>query len=331
MSELESITDSAQAQWDIESIIEAFDATTNVIPREAILAARERREEITPRLIQYLDDKRQLAETGKVRWNFGTIIAVLLLVEFRAKEALPHILRLYQLPDDKVDRLLGDDSIIFLPHVFSRLAGDDLAIFDQFVTDRGIDQFARWSALDALTQLVQENQLSYDDAVARMHGHLQHAIEANDQDLCTALVSELLDYGANKTYETCRLAFANNLVDDEVMGLQGFEDEVQRKATLPRDTLPTHDIINDDTIEELRRWPAFNRKLASSIDDIDEDLFYDDDELYFDGDDFGEEEELEPLPAPVGTIKNDAPRVGRNDPCPCNSGKKYKKCCGSRV
>ena len=22
------------------------------------------------------------------------------------------------------------------------------------------------------------------------------------------------------------------------------------------------------------------------------------------------------------------PRVGRNDPCPCGSGKKYKKCCG---
>ena len=25
-----------------------------------------------------------------------------------------------------------------------------------------------------------------------------------------------------------------------------------------------------------------------------------------------------------------APKVGRNDPCPCGSGKKYKKCCGSR-
>ncbi len=23
-----------------------------------------------------------------------------------------------------------------------------------------------------------------------------------------------------------------------------------------------------------------------------------------------------------------APRIGRNDPCPCGSGKKYKKCCG---
>lgn len=27
-------------------------------------------------------------------------------------------------------------------------------------------------------------------------------------------------------------------------------------------------------------------------------------------------------------VHRDAPKVGRNDPCPCGSGKKYKKCCG---
>lgn len=27
-------------------------------------------------------------------------------------------------------------------------------------------------------------------------------------------------------------------------------------------------------------------------------------------------------------IKNGSKKIGRNDPCPCNSGKKYKKCCG---
>jgi SEC-C motif-containing protein len=27
------------------------------------------------------------------------------------------------------------------------------------------------------------------------------------------------------------------------------------------------------------------------------------------------------------TLRRVAPKVGRNDPCPCNSGKKYKKCC----
>jgi preprotein translocase subunit SecA len=28
------------------------------------------------------------------------------------------------------------------------------------------------------------------------------------------------------------------------------------------------------------------------------------------------------------TVKRDRPKVGRNDPCPCGSGKKYKKCHG---
>ncbi len=27
------------------------------------------------------------------------------------------------------------------------------------------------------------------------------------------------------------------------------------------------------------------------------------------------------------TIKRDKPKIGRNEPCPCGSGKKYKKCC----
>ncbi|RTL52674.1 MAG: YecA family protein [Rhodocyclaceae bacterium] len=29
------------------------------------------------------------------------------------------------------------------------------------------------------------------------------------------------------------------------------------------------------------------------------------------------------------TVQRDAPKVGRNDPCPCGSGKKFKKCCGA--
>jgi len=34
----------------------------------------------------------------------------------------------------------------------------------------------------------------------------------------------------------------------------------------------------------------------------------------------------EPAPQP---IRRTGPEVGRNDPCPCGSGKKYKKCCGA--
>ncbi|MFC2021620.1 SEC-C metal-binding domain-containing protein [Chloroflexota bacterium] len=28
---------------------------------------------------------------------------------------------------------------------------------------------------------------------------------------------------------------------------------------------------------------------------------------------------------------NNRQKVGRNDPCPCGSGKKYKKCCGAQL
>jgi uncharacterized protein DUF1186/SEC-C motif-containing protein len=31
---------------------------------------------------------------------------------------------------------------------------------------------------------------------------------------------------------------------------------------------------------------------------------------------------------PVEPLRRPSPKVGRNDPCPCGSGKKFKKCCG---
>src|SRR5258708_36895867 len=31
------------------------------------------------------------------------------------------------------------------------------------------------------------------------------------------------------------------------------------------------------------------------------------------------------------TVHRAAPKVGRNDPCPCGSGRKFKKCCGGLV
>jgi hypothetical protein len=33
---------------------------------------------------------------------------------------------------------------------------------------------------------------------------------------------------------------------------------------------------------------------------------------------------------PMQPIRNTSPKIGRNDPCPCGSGKKYKKCCGNK-
>ena len=35
------------------------------------------------------------------------------------------------------------------------------------------------------------------------------------------------------------------------------------------------------------------------------------------------------IPEWLGTVLQKGEKVGRNDPCPCGSGKKYKKCCGA--
>jgi preprotein translocase subunit SecA len=39
--------------------------------------------------------------------------------------------------------------------------------------------------------------------------------------------------------------------------------------------------------------------------------------------------EAKPEAKPAGPVKREVQKVGRNDPCPCGSGKKYKKCHGS--
>ncbi|MBR3648887.1 MAG: SEC-C domain-containing protein, partial [Victivallales bacterium] len=39
--------------------------------------------------------------------------------------------------------------------------------------------------------------------------------------------------------------------------------------------------------------------------------------------------EISTAPAQASiTVRRQTPKVGRNDPCPCGSGKKYKQCCG---
>jgi len=43
------------------------------------------------------------------------------------------------------------------------------------------------------------------------------------------------------------------------------------------------------------------------------------------GPDCGHDHDHGPRPEPVRRVE---PKVGRNELCPCGSGKKFKKCCG---
>jgi hypothetical protein len=94
--------------------------------------------------------------------------------------------------------------------------------------------------------------------------------------------------------------------------------------------------------------PAHLRKLFRKIDDLADG--FDDEEalivskalddrlesngyepIFFNQEAWDQEEHDEPpAPAPEAASPAQAPaKTGRNDPCPCGSGKKYKKCCGA--
>jgi len=74
-----------------------------------------------------------------------------------------------------------------------------------------------------------------------------------------------------------------------------------------------------------KRWADWDFSDVESDDEGDEE--YDEDDEYvddYDEDDDYRDDEGDPAP---GTVVNESARIGRNDPCPCGSGKKYKKCC----
>jgi len=82
-----------------------------------------------------------------------------------------------------------------------------------------------------------------------------------------------------------------------------------------------------DTVAEMRdwHWPADadarkKHRLSQDIWPFESGSRQPTKPLPLDDDEF-------PSPYEPSTLRREFPRVGRNDPCPCGSGKKYKKCC----
>ena len=115
--------------------------------------------------------------------------------------------------------------------------------------------------------------------------------------------------------------FVAGVVDTQVVDWEYFERE-GLSAGSRRPTLP------GCTVAEIDWWACF-REQAGDADWLDEDDEFDD----LDGD-----RETHPLRTDPGYLDafetdqpfvRETPKVGRNEPCPCGSGKKFKKCCGA--
>jgi hypothetical protein len=84
------------------------------------------------------------------------------------------------------------------------------------------------------------------------------------------------------------------------------------------------------------RFPEFDAWLEDSKNDqefrrqwYEEHPLSGEDEEEFEDDELDDEYEEPETPPPLTIVRKN--RIGRNDPCPCGSGKKFKKCCYDKI
>ena len=126
-----------------------------------------------------------------------------------------------------------------------------------------------------------------------------------------ALAAESADIEALAVFPDLRRAYDEGLIDPQVIGRSELDDvEASPRGHLLEQMKDRHPPI-DDVAKATSWWARFgNRASARRAEALAA--------LAETGDvDYGR---VEPYRAPV--------KVGRNEPCPCGSGKKYKKCCG---
>ena len=107
-----------------------------------------------------------------------------------------------------------------------------------------------------------------------------------------------------------------------IMEMTGFLDGINDSLVTPNPI----DEMEEDTKVSL----AFDKeKLYKNMVDARADWLYNLpmwDEIF----DAEKKKELYLEQKKSGTIRREGKKIGRNDPCPCGSGKKYKKCCGRK-
>jgi hypothetical protein len=323
---LEILQSAAEAaiEAELDRIIAELDKGVDKLPVAAIQEAREHRDLIVPRLIRAIRDATASVRAGDRVEGNAHFLALFLLSEFQAAEALPAIVEAISLPGMGPEDLFDDVVTEVLARVLAQFAGDAAELLDPLIDSRDVNQFVRWEASQAYPLLVRDGRLSAAAAASRLKHHLRRAIDREDCVMLAPLIHELTILDPSDAIDEITEAFDRNLVETFMIGKRDVDAALARGEAGQQERLaelPATGIV--DTIAELRTWAAFSEKPAKPPAPI-------------------QSPPLAPMPripkphAFETTAPTAAPVIshhghtGRNDPCPCGSGKKFKKCCLSR-
>ena len=316
---------------EFDSIIAALDKPYDgILPVAALRAAQANQPQIIPRLLELIRNSvTKLAAAPGEDPTDGALMAMLLLMEFDAVDAIPEIFEIFARPDFDSFRLFDDLLSELFPAFLARNATPEhLALLDGLIANREAETSLRWTAVNTHAYLVCLGKLSREEAAARLIAQLNTACDLKDANIAGPIVEELYTIAPPEAAEAIARAYQLDLVDRSLVREEDIAEAIRRgephyRGKLAKLSCESH----GDTVEELSSWPSYSadrrpphpNTLAPQASEYSNwDLDFSDDSP-------------DTSTEPVGTIVNSQLRVGRNEPCPCGSGKKYKKCCGGRA
>jgi hypothetical protein len=162
---------------------------------------------------------------------------------------------------------------------------------------------------------------------------LEFLAEEGHEDTRSFLANALLDNFAVDAIEPIRRMVPGasaNLTPDET----DLRHHLLAAATIMQVDFPEYERWYAEAVADRWGWPdrpvSRIRKNFREDPDDDEPPWYDEQMAWGDAedvDDLGDDAPFPDDPAPLLPFRREQKKVGRNDPCPCGSGKKYKKCC----
>lgn len=280
------------------------------LPREAMAAAGQCRDAMIPAFLDQIEYLRSAdPDTVPEETLSAFLFIFFLLGEWRDARAYRPLAALLRRDPHFLDRLLGDAITEGCARVMAGLCDDDLQPIIAVIEDEAADMFVRAAMLDALVILACDRPATRPAVAAYLEAFF--AMDMDKPDILWGTWAfAVADLGLEDLVPMVRQAFAEEWVSPQEADFAFFEEQLRsavangtsRRFQISRNSLPI-----GSAIDELSGWYCFSeayRKEAATPP--------------------SSAGQLSPL---FGGSAQRAPKVGRNDPCPCGSGKKYKKCC----
>jgi len=317
--ELEAIITGNQYDLDLGPIeTQLHDvASERRLPRLAIAQCVARIEESAPMLRAVLA---RAADGETLSEHEATLLfrGLYILGGARDTQACRPLLRLLCRPLSELDHLLGDAVTEGLPRIVAGVFdGDAEALFD-LIADGSIDHFIRHSLIGAATFLTWKGLIEHERMRRFLTRFYEEPLAVDDDEAWIGWLEAIALLGLRDLAPLVRSAWAKGRVPADALDLHDFEQDLA-DAELAPDDVERFQALGLGYIEDMIEALEWTDQVE------DEDQY----EL-FDEEDLSDEDLFREYLSPIEPVRNPMRHVGRNDPCPCGSGRKAKKCCLAR-